>query len=460
MTWDRVMMAAVALLPLAASPAAAQAPTSAEQVEREVRRVALTDSLWPGFDPLAVPLAIYDGQQTWLFRHPSPPPPFAAVPGSDLGAFAMPGREAAVTSNSSAEIGKTATATLLIDGPRANRTPLELAATAIHEAFHVYQRAHHPGWVGNEGDLLTYPVDNADLLALRRMESEALRRALANQEPAGAACWAAAALAFRRDRFAAMDSAYSAYERLTELNEGLATYVQLRAAGAATVEMPQGEFLAEGVRLRAYTVGPALASLLDRLAPAWRQEVEATGGPALDVRLGQAVQATAAGSACALTPVEATDLRRRARLDAAEVRAGWAARARAFDSLPGWRVLVQSAAGKPLWPQGFDPLNVVRTDDGLIHTRFLRLGNDNGQLTALDEAGADIEAHTVPAGAHPLFNGIAWVEVVLPVRPVVSRSAQSLTIKGPGFTADFRDAKVEESGPQIIVQLTGPAPRE
>lgn len=438
---------------IAATPGAGQVPTTAAQVEREVRRIAAGDTLWPGFRPLAIPLAIYDGQQTWLFRHPSPPAPFTPVPGSDLGAWAMSGREPAVTSNSSAKVGGTATATLLIDGSRANRSATELAATAIHEAFHVYQRAHHAGWVGNEGDLLTYPVDNADLLALRRIETEALRRALANQQASGAACWAAVALAARRERFAAMDSSYAAYERLTELNEGLATYVQLRATGAVTVEIPPGEFLAEGVRLRAYTVGPALAFLLDRVAPGWRPGLEATGGPALDLLLASAVDSAAPPATCALTPADSAELRRRARLDAAAVRAGWAERVRAFDTLPGWRVLVQSAAGQPLWPEGFDPLNVDRTDNGLIHTRFLKLGNANGRITALDEGDADIEARTVPAGQHPLFNGVSWVEVVVPAAPVVTQTGSKVEIRAPGLTADFANASVSSSGRQVLVQL-------
>ena len=42
-------------------------------LEREVERMSASrasgDALWPGFDPLAVPRAVYDGQRTFLFRH-------------------------------------------------------------------------------------------------------------------------------------------------------------------------------------------------------------------------------------------------------------------------------------------------------------------------------------------------------------------------------------------------------
>lgn len=451
----RALAAAGAAVLFVPRPAAAQDTASAPAIEMAVERIAGGGVLWPGFDPLAIPLAIYDGRQTWLFRHPKPPAGFVPVPGAAPAARAYPGRFAAVTSNSSAEIGGILTATLLVDGTRGRQPPGDLAAVAIHEAFHVYQRTHHPGWSGNEGDLLVYPVTNADLLAARRLESEALARALANAETAGAACWARVALSYRRERFAAMDSAFVAYERLTELNEGLAAYLQLRAAGTSTVTIPEGEFLPEAVRLRAYTIGPAWAILLDRLAPGWRASLEADDRQSLDGLLDAALTGPGAPASapCAFTPVEVGAAKRDARIDAADVTTGWGTRQRAFESKEGWRLVIQSAAGHPLWPQGFDPLNVDRVEGGLIHTRFLKLGNDAGQMTALDDADADIEARTAGIGPHPLFNGISWVEIVLPARPVVERSAGAAVIRGPGFTAEFKNATVDDSGKEILVQL-------
>jgi hypothetical protein len=437
-------------------PLAAQGSGIAAAVELEVERIAAAQVLWPGFDPLSVPLAVYDGQQTWLFRHPKPPAPFA---GPVASARVADGRFPAVTSNSSADIGGVMTATLLADGPRGQRPPAELAAVALHETFHVFQRTHHRGWSGNEGDLLVYPVTNPDLLAARRLESAALERALANTEVGGAACWARVALTYRRERFAVMDSAFVAYERLTELNEGLAAYVQLRVSGGA-VTIPPSEFLPEAGWLRAYTIGPALAVLLDRLSPGWQQALETDDSRSLDGLLAAVLDAPGApaSASCAFTPVEVGAAKRTARFDAGQVSVGWGQRQRAFETKEGWRVVIQSARGQPLWPQGFDPLNVDRVDGALIHTRFLKLGNDAGQLTAIDEGGADVEARTEGIGPHPIFNGVSWVEVVLSVRPAVSRTGGTLTIKGPGFTAEFRDATLDESGRQILVQLNGSAP--
>jgi hypothetical protein len=252
-----------------------------------------------------------------------------------------------------------------------------------------------------------------------------------------------------------MDSAFPRYERLTELNEGLAAYVQLRAGGESTVTIPSAEYPPAAIRLRAYTVGPAIALLLDRLRPGWQQSLEGKDDQSLDAMLDAAVNGAGVfpSAPCAFTAVEVATRKREARLDVAGVVAGWGERQRAFDARPGWRVVIQSAAGQPMWPQGFDPLNIERVEGGLVHTRFLRLGNDAGQMTAIDEAGADIEARTEGVGPHPLFNGIAWVEIAGLAKPTVERASGRLVIRAPGFTADFKDATAQESGEQLLVQL-------
>ncbi|MEL7059806.1 MAG: hypothetical protein AAGN46_07240, partial [Acidobacteriota bacterium] len=211
-------------------------------VAQEVERVAALGSLWPGFEPLTFPLAIYDGEATYLFRHPDPPEGFVAVVGAQQDTLVWEGRHPAVIANSSAELGGTMTATLMIDRSEVEENLSALAAIALHETFHVFQRAQHPGWQANEADLFVYPIDDADALASRRLETEALRRALAATDSIDSSCWALRALALRSERFAGLDAAFAAYERGTELNEGLARYVELRAKGAETVFLPPTGF--------------------------------------------------------------------------------------------------------------------------------------------------------------------------------------------------------------------------
>lgn len=437
--------------------AVAQDHERALSVEREVKRLTSQRKYWPGFDPLSIPLAVYTGAQTFLFRHPSPPEGFSPE-AQPSGPAVFQGRHPSVTANTNAELGGVATATLLADGLGAGRGPTELAAIALHEAFHVFQRQRHPSWSGNEGDLFIYPTDDANLLRQRRLESAALRRALAASNAAGTACWARVAIDFRRERFAGMDSAFSTYERLTELNEGLANYVQLLASGPATVEIPAADFLATAVRGRAYAIGPAFAFLLDRLQPGWPAALEGDDKQFLDRMLGSALESVGPGPAdgCALEADEVAGIGRVAQEDVAAVVAGRGERRRRFDTRPGWRVVVEAAEGQPLWPQGFDPLNIERVEGGFLHTRFLRLGNDAGELQAIDEAEADIEALTDGVGPHPLFNGVRRMVVAGLAKPAVVSDSRQVTVRVPGFTVEFRNATVQVIGTEVLVRLEPP----
>lgn len=447
------MTAALSLLLGGSAIGSPEEQERAVAVNREVESVAKQVALWPGYDPLTIPLAIYTGSGTYLFRHPGPPEGFVPLePGSKT--FAYEGRHPAVTSNSSADIGGTPTATLLADGARAELPPTQQAATALHEAFHVYQRARHPSWSGNEGDLFLYPVDDAGQLGLRRLESRALRLALAAPEPDAVACWAGLAMSYRGERFARLDSAFTTYERRTELNEGLATYVQLRAAGAETVTVPEEEFAASAVRDRTYAIGPALAFLLDRLQPAWKASLESDDTQNLDSLLASAAhRAEFASGQCSFSSAEIARIEARAAQDVDALVQTRRDRRKAFDGRPGWRLIVECPDGQPLWPQGFDPLNVERVDGGILHTRFLKLGNEFGSVQVIDEAGVDLESLTEGAGPHPLFNGVRKVTVAGLPQPDVVRGEGRVAIRTPGVTLTFEGADAEIVDAEIHVRL-------
>jgi len=422
---------------------------------REVERLAGVRSLWPGFDPMAIPLAVYDGERTYLFRHPAPPAGFVPVEHSEFAVHVYEGRYPAVTANTSVDIGGTTSATVVLDSSEGYRSLTDLAAVALHEAFHVYQRERHPSWQANEGDLFMYPTDNARLLALRRLETEALRRALATSDPAESACWAGQALALRRKRFAYMDSVFATYERRTELNEGLATYVELVAVGRETAVLPTGGFDAAQVRRRAYATGAAFALLLDRFRPDWRESFEADDRQNLDAALQAALgadQGNLSGQ-CNFSDAEVAEAERVAAEDVATLLLRQAEQRAAFDSRPGWRVVVRAADGQPLWPLGFDPLNVESVKGGLLHTRFLRLGNDAGELQAIDEAGVDIEVLTEGIGRHPLFNGVRSATIAGLMKPEIRTEDRHVTIRAPGLTAQFQNARVQVSSTEVLVLL-------
>jgi len=187
------LMACVTLLVAAPRSTMAQDSDNIRRLLTAFDILARRD-LWPGFRPEGVPLAIYDGTRTWLVRHPVPTPEFQRVEGID-GLLVMPGRHPEVRGNTSVRIGGRATATINADF-RA-RPPARWAPVLVHEAFHVFQRARHPAWSANEVDLFTYPFENAQALAGRRLEFEALRRALGATAVPTVACWARVALVER-----------------------------------------------------------------------------------------------------------------------------------------------------------------------------------------------------------------------------------------------------------------------
>lgn len=420
-------------------------------LEREVGKlVAMIEKpLWPGFAPLAIPLAVYDGERTFLFRHPAPPEGFTPVSGSGARTYSREGRYEAVVANSSAQVGGVSTATVLLDCWQPGRSLVDLAAVAIHEAFHVFQRAHHPGWFGNELDLLAYPVDASDLVALSRLETEALRLALAADEATVAAGWARRALALRRERYECMDASCAAYERGTELNEGLATFVAMRAAGRRDVELPSGEFGPAEVRLRAYAVGAAMACLLDRFIPGWPEAFETGDHQYLDSALAAALPR---GEACTFDDACLARARQKARADVAALLADRAERLLTFEGRTGWRMVVEAGSGDLLWPQAFDPLNLIPVGAGrLLHTRFLRLGHDTGWLEVLNA-----EVLTEGAGSHPLAQGIRRVVATGLPEPEVSEADGRIRVQRPGLTAEFNRATVTQGDEVVSLRLGSP----
>lgn len=168
MSVARSSPAMLLLLATTASLGGAQETERALAVEREVRRIAAERALWPGFEPLEVPLAVFTGDATYLFRHPAPPDRFEALAGRDLPTFVFVGRQSAVVANSVADFGGALTPTVLATESFRGEVPTELASVALHEAFHVFQRQRYATWSANEGDLFLYPNVRADDRAARR----------------------------------------------------------------------------------------------------------------------------------------------------------------------------------------------------------------------------------------------------------------------------------------------------
>ncbi|HEX8458175.1 MAG TPA: hypothetical protein VF656_12815 [Pyrinomonadaceae bacterium] len=428
--------------------------TDVYAVVAEVDRIAARQTLWTGFDPRRIPVEIYDGQTTLLFRHPAPPAEFVSL-SSRPGVRAFPGRHDTVTSNAPVKLGGVWTATVMLS-PASKASLKERAALVAHEMFHAHQREHHPKWMGNELELFTYPFEDAELLTLRRIETEYLRRAeRADADAAQAACLARRALDTRHERFARLTTGAVGYERALELNEGLARYVEGRVTGARRSDLTAAEFPAENLRTRGYATGHALALLLERFAPDWSKRLEAGDAASLDELLAAALPSTPRAAPvkqalCALPESFTMAARARAKLEAGSLNARRETSRREFAARMGWRVVVNAATNAPLWPQDFDPLNVRRIGASeVLHTRHLKLGNDAGAIESFHP-----HMLTTGAGAHPLFNGVRQLTVNgLSAEPVVREAEGKLTLEVAGVKAEFRGAQLERTGQTIIINL-------
>ena len=331
--------------------------------------------------------------------------------------------------NTSVKLGGLMTATL-------EGADITLAPVLVHECFHVFQSREHPSWTANEATLFTYPIDDAVALVLTRLELEAMSRALAAPQPA---CWSARALALRRERFARLPAEDVAYERGTELHEGLAQYVEGMAAGRRDVRFRP--FGAGEVRQRSYISGEALARLLDRLDPGWKAKIANS--------LEDLVPASDA-AACDFTPAERAAAEGQARADVAKLEHERTELTQAFDTQPGWRLTVETATGKPLLLAGFDPMNVTRLSEHLIlHKRMLKLQNASGSLEILDHGSV-----TEAAGAHPLFQGVRrWRTTGLPTRPEVKQDGAGMTVTTPLLKLAFSAADAEWGAESLTIHL-------
>ena len=395
------------------------------EVMAEVERMSIMD-LWPGFDPGSYPVAIFDGQNSYLFRHPAPPAEFSEVQGQP-GVMIYEGRHQGIRSNSSINLAGIATGTYT-KLPGENRSATEVAAIVIHELFHVYQSAAYPQWQANEATLFSIPDDDVNIISLRRMETAALRKAAlaGNRDQMG--CWVALAIQLREKRYQALVDDIAEYERGIELKEGIARYVQ-SLAQQYVGELPSEGFPAEQSRRRGYETGQTMALILDQLDEDWKQQIDPDHELALDQLLGMAT-GSATGQ-CGLSDLETAEIRAQAETDIGELMQSREQVIANMLARDGWQISITASLTNRLWPAGFDPINIDRLPDGrLRHGRWLKMSNGSATIEILDR-----DCLTIPAGEHPLFNGVKEIVVAgITAMPLTFMRGDTLEVAAEGFT--------------------------
>jgi len=260
---------------------------------------------WPGFNPTEWPIAIFDGKQTILLRHPSPPPEFVPLPGQP-GVLVMPGRHPAVVGNSTREIGGVRTATVVATpGQDVDSTVL----ACVEEVFHVFWLRRHTNFRPNEMARYSYPVKDVENLQRVFEEDDALARALEADSPSQAAGWTAAMFTIRRDRLRRLSDDDRAFETGLEMMEGTANYVARVAVGQkreATAARLREEWPPDHIRWRFYNTGTALCFLLDRFQPDWKARIDRE----LERTTADLLEAAIAGAAAQPAALAATEVQR------------------------------------------------------------------------------------------------------------------------------------------------------
>lgn len=371
-------------------------------------------TFWAGFAPLEIPVLVWDGTRTYVFLHPNPPAPFE--PEWDW--FVAEGRVDIMIGNTTGTLEILPVATVLAPDLDADAASF----LALHEAFHVHQQMFYPRWSANELDFLSYPLLDSDALALRRLETRLLIKALESQDLG----WVKAAFKARNSRFARLLPQHQILEREWERLEGSALFVEARASGQP-LELPPEDFAPDAVRQRAYVVGRAWLELLVRFAP---QSVAQLGNNYIDLLLKPAVKG-AKERPITFSQIEFE--RERAQLETEALKLERDKLRREFFEAGGFLVEIRSQTA--LNPQGFDPMNLKPLENGeVLHQRFLRLGDARGFCEVLD---VPVLTFGEP---HPMQIKSAYIK--LPNAPSAHRVSR-IQLQHQNLKLDFQNAQLE-----------------
>jgi hypothetical protein len=419
-----------------------KAPVDVFTLMEEVRTLE-TKPLWPGFEPEKIPAAIFDGENTYLFGFPRAPQGFGFVPERPE-VFVFAGQHPSVRANRRVEIEGVRAAACLARFAGLHASVRDLAATIIHEKFHVFQAVRHPNWRPNDALLFNYPADTSESVLARRLEVEALKRAVAAKDPEETRGWAALSLRYHRERLTPLSRDLARYEEEIQCLEGLAEYVEWQVIGRGLFERyPDLDFAPSAIRSFGYLSGRWIGVVLDRLDPEWKKDLESGVYAHPRERLAQVTRGAETRSRFSASEIAAwrtraeTDLKaRRVSLDEAR---------RNFLARPGWRVVID-AGRKPLRLRFFLANEAEAfSEREMLHHRWLALANEDCDLEVVGR-----EALTESDGATKV------VRITIPgfaERPEVADEDGRHIIRGSGVVLRFPRSSLSEDRQTLTIRL-------
>ncbi len=468
-------VAAMALVALVGRAAAQEPPSETVAAIREACEKVdelgpmAPDSIWPGFRPDTIPvLYVLPERGTLLLGWSGAlPDGFEALEGFEGAGWQPEAARGAASTGTQLEGQGTAQVVV------GDTDVADLVGVTVHEAFHVFQGSvRREGNRFGEGEnsflVTSYPIFDADNEAAFALEGRLLSAALAERSDDQASKLALQYVAVREGRHRRLEAELVEFEKLVELNEGLAQYAGLRAvtmlghdsayeaSAAAEAERILGDLdglitdTSRSFRLRFYSTGPAMSLILDRLADfdwkAWGIEENAALQDAVAEVVGfwarqRAWQAEAyyeyGGGLTELAERSVNEHRALRRAQVEETLAQ-----------PGVRLVVQGEALGYIGMCGIDPQNLLQAEEGvLFHTRWF-IACAGGALRAefttpvvqdqtevtLEAVVGSIEEVVVTVGGEPLEFGDTRIE-----------GASDLRVESPGVTlrAPLADVAIE-----------------
>lgn len=293
-------------------PAIAQlgASDKAALVEALRLKSEVGDEIWPGFGRAEIPVVIYDDDFEFLFGDPNPSAPWEIVAGEDFLGKSYFRRRAENPQAFAVDLGKRWAGSLSTLSRMNRKIPMKLGPDwyslgLIHEIFHAFQAESAPEAFAAAQAVYAlesrYPYENKDFAASWDSEGAALSKAMKATELSEIRAAAAEFLQIRdaRRNSARLSADLIGFEKRLEWLEGLAKYVEIRADESAVARSDQEAYAryrvglhflvrADFARLekalgrqngdlRFYLSGMALARILDRLNPDWKEKALKNG---------------------------------------------------------------------------------------------------------------------------------------------------------------------------------------
>lgn len=321
------------------------------------------DQLWPGFSP--VPFALYDAQ--FFVINQAEGFPFETIAFEEV---RLGQADQRLAGNTAIKLGERFLAIWRLERERDEKDMKALCSLIVHEMFHGFQMASHESRFANELFGIDYPMCRENL-QLRMAERQLLQKAALSEDSARKRWYLSQFFHIRQQRARQFPSPL-AYEKGIETIEGCACYVEYQAllqldpghqisrrlAGFTDLSLETLE-----IRKSSYAQGLLLCLLADQLLPGWQQDF---------------FQQTAFLSDLieqALPPCEELPQSPPKWPDVDPVLETWTLkRDQAFLDFENRKTGQQ--VSQEIRISGFDPMNIVKRGNELIHRSFLKVSLD------------------------------------------------------------------------------------